>query len=264
VKAEVSKFHLSGAEDSMTSVGDDRSILSSLNDLSSSAAALNAATQRLAKSVEVLDDALKKLNLGISSWVDVSLGSSPDNRFSTTERLGYAKVNGKWGLALKVIDEDMFAAEPDVTTWLFCDASRELRIRAVPLLPKLMAQLNRDAKSITTKISESAREAEEFARAIEVVAQNHSLPEPALKEHVVQVLHAAKSQGSAADAIESAKWSAAAGVLSIQTDLSKTMLPMVINQDADRMIRNAIKERAPEYTKIELQPGRTFVKGESK
>jgi prefoldin subunit 5 len=248
---------------------DVSSIPSALKALSKSATALNTATHRLTKSVEILDDALRKLNLGISSWVDISFGSSPDERFSSTEQLGYAKVNGKWGLALKVITEDEFAqGEPDVATWLFCDASRDFRIRALPHLPKLIAQLDRDAESITAKLSESAKEAEEFARAIETIARNES-ESPSiegLKRCVVAALLEANSQGSAAAAMEDAIWSLDNGTIRIKTTLSKTILPLLINPQADKIIRTAVHECAAQSLKVELQPAATkpALSGESK
>jgi hypothetical protein len=141
-----------------------------LEALSASAQALNSATQRLAKTIENLDAALKKLNLGISSWVRVSYGSSEDGRFWSKEELGYDKVNGRWGLALRVLSGHEALPDDDkCTAWLYCDAARELRIRALRYLPTLMAQLNKDAESVTARIADEIQEAEVLTEAINAI-----------------------------------------------------------------------------------------------
>jgi hypothetical protein len=253
----------------MTSVSPP-SIPSSLKALSQSAVDLNTATHRLTKSIETLDNALKKLNLGISSWVETSLGGSQDGRFWSREELGYAKVSGKWGLALRASsgDECDTDGEHDTfTEWLFCDASRDMRIRALPHLPQLIAQLNTDAKSVTARISENVKEAEELAHAIELIAQNgsSSLSAEALQQHAIKALSGVKNQDTAVDALSDAVWILEDDTVQIRTELSKTMLPMVINGEATKIIKNAISEHGSQYLKVEILPGvRPIAKGENK
>lgn len=243
---------------------------SSLRSLSISAAALNTATLRLTKSIEILDSSLKKLNLGISSWIEISSEHSPDERFWSKEELGYAKVNGKWGLALRVFNGDECVTDEEGTScteWLFCDAARDLRIRALPHLPRLIVQLNSDAESITSKITERVKEAEELAGAIEIIARSgtSSSSIEQLQQYVITALQNARSQGSASDALTHAIWSLNNDTVQIKTELSKTMLPMVVNAEAEKIIRQTIREYGSEYLKVELHAAtKQSLNGESR
>ncbi|HWG17624.1 MAG TPA: hypothetical protein VN678_07150, partial [Acidobacteriaceae bacterium] len=69
---------------------------------------------------------------------------------------------------------------------------------------------------------------------------------------VVEALAAAK-HGSAADAMADAVWTIADGAATIQTELSKTMLPMVMNAEAEKIVRNAL--RAAGIAKFTMLPG---------
>jgi DNA polymerase III subunit gamma/tau len=75
-----------------------------------------------------------------------------------------------------------------------------------------------------------------------------------LQEAVVEALSSAKSQGTAADAIADAEFTLAGTELTIQTGVSKMMLPTVINPDAEKIVRNAILAIAPGL-QIKLEPG---------
>ncbi len=76
-----------------------------------------------------------------------------------------------------------------------------------------------------------------------------------LQRVVVEALSAAKSQGSAADAIADAEWKIEAGEIKVQTGLSKTMLPMVVNADADRIIRAALRTAGAGSLKLSILSG---------
>jgi DNA polymerase-3 subunit gamma/tau len=76
-----------------------------------------------------------------------------------------------------------------------------------------------------------------------------------LQRVTTEALSAAKSQGSAADAIADSEWTIEGGEIRVQTSLSKTMLPMVINPDADRVIRTALRSAGVASLKLVLLPG---------
>ena len=59
---------------------------------------------------------------------------------------------------------------------------------------------------------------------------------------VVEALEAA-GQNAAADALGDAEWSLADGEATVQTQLSKTMLPVVINQEAEKIVRSTLRAR---------------------
>jgi DNA polymerase-3 subunit gamma/tau len=73
-----------------------------------------------------------------------------------------------------------------------------------------------------------------------------------LQRAVVEALNAAK-QGSAADAMEDAEWSLVDGEARVQTTLSKTMLPVVMNAAADKVARAALRDKG--VLKMALMPG---------
>jgi DNA polymerase-3 subunit gamma/tau len=69
---------------------------------------------------------------------------------------------------------------------------------------------------------------------------------------VVEALAAAK-QSSAADAMADAEWTLTGDEARIQTELSKTMLPVVMNADAEKIVRSALRQAG--ILKFTLLPG---------
>jgi DNA polymerase III subunit gamma/tau len=76
-----------------------------------------------------------------------------------------------------------------------------------------------------------------------------------LQRAATEALMNAKSQGSAADALADADWSIENGEIRVQTELSKTMLPMVINPEADKIVRTALRSAGAGALKLVLLPG---------
>jgi DNA polymerase-3 subunit gamma/tau len=74
----------------------------------------------------------------------------------------------------------------------------------------------------------------------------------ALQAAVVSALAAAK-QSSAADAMADAAWTVTGAEATIQTGLSKTLLPHVINAEAEKIVRNTL--RAAGISRFTLLPG---------
>ena len=68
--------------------------------LSHAAVDLNGASDELGKPIQVWEAALKKLNLGVSAWVELSSGG--DDRERWWDRgVGYTKLKDRWGIALR-------------------------------------------------------------------------------------------------------------------------------------------------------------------
>jgi DNA polymerase-3 subunit gamma/tau len=80
------------------------------------------------------------------------------------------------------------------------------------------------------------------------VAEGSSDPQQA----AVDALSAAK-QTSAADAMADAVWTIANGEASVQTELSKMMLPVVMNAEAEKIARAALRDIG--IAKLTLLPG---------
>lgn len=78
-----------------------------------------------------------------------------------------------------------------------------------------------------------------------------------LQRVAIEALSGAKSQGSAADALADAEWTIAGDEIRVQTELSKTMLPMVINAEADRIVRTALRSTGAGHLKLVLLSGAT-------
>ena len=76
--------------------------------------------------------------------------------------------------------------------------------------------------------------------------------EALLQRVAVEALQSA-GQGSAADAMEDASFAVAEGEVTIQTQLSKTLLPIAMNPEAERILRNGL--RGEGIHKVTLLPG---------
>ena len=76
-----------------------------------------------------------------------------------------------------------------------------------------------------------------------------------LQGAAVDALSAAKNQDTAADALADAEWTVKDGEVRVQTDLSKTMLPMVINSEAEKLVKNALRNAGAGALKLVLLPG---------
>jgi len=78
-----------------------------------------------------------------------------------------------------------------------------------------------------------------------------------LQKAAVEALAGAKGQDTASDALDDAEWTIANGELRVQTAISKTMLPMVINAEAEKIVRAALRTAGAGSLKLVLLPGAT-------
>jgi DNA polymerase-3 subunit gamma/tau len=77
----------------------------------------------------------------------------------------------------------------------------------------------------------------------------------ALQKVATDALSGVKNQDTAADALADAEWTVADGEVRVQTELSKTMLPMVINADAEKIVKAALRDVGAGALKLVLLPG---------
>lgn len=141
-------------------------IQSNFKALSEIAPSLNSASDELTKVVDKLDEALKKLNLGLTAWVRFA-DRVPQVDFPyDCDQIGYCKVNGKWGIALRHIWGQDWDDHNEEGPWLFNEAPREMRLRSVDKIPELIESLNKKASDTTKKIREKTKEVRELAEAI--------------------------------------------------------------------------------------------------
>jgi DNA polymerase-3 subunit gamma/tau len=77
----------------------------------------------------------------------------------------------------------------------------------------------------------------------------------ALQKAVVEALQSAVKQATAADAFDDAEWTIESGELRVQMQVSKAMLPMVVNPEAEKIARAALRESGAGALKLVLLPG---------
>ena len=77
----------------------------------------------------------------------------------------------------------------------------------------------------------------------------------ALQRAAVEALTNAKGQDSAADALDDAEWSVDGSEVRVQTGVSKTMLPMVVNPEAEKIVKAALRDAGVGTLKLVLLPG---------
>jgi prefoldin subunit 5 len=136
--------------------------------LSAVASSLNAASDELTRVVGTLDEALKKLNLGLTVWVafeDRSDENDPSQY--DVDQIGYCRVSDKWGISLRHIwGHEAFDVHNEDGPWLFTNGPRELRLRSVDKMADLIEALSKEASATTKKIQDKTKEVGELARAI--------------------------------------------------------------------------------------------------
>jgi hypothetical protein len=150
----------------------------SFRQLSAAAANLNNVSDELGKSIEELDAALKKLNIGVTAWASMDHGSSDISDCWWTQDIGYAKIGGKWGIALRTCSGDY--SRPDEGSeeaWLFNEAPRWLRLEGIGHVPTLIEKLISETQATADKIEAKVGEAKELAKAISTI----TLPSPKKK-----------------------------------------------------------------------------------
>jgi hypothetical protein len=145
-------------------------VSSAYKQLSSAAVELNQVSDELSRFVNALDAALRKLNLGITTWI--RLDSREDGLGNYTKHdLGYAKVTSRWGIGLRATTGNH--STPDVANveeWLFSDAPRSLRIESVEKLPDLFEALVKDVQAATAQIRARTSQAQHLARIMSEIA----------------------------------------------------------------------------------------------
>lgn len=144
-----------------------KNVSASFQRLSAAATQLNAVSDELGKSITALDLALKKLNLGISAWVQISRQTDPQDGSFSAHFLGYAKIGSKWGIALSITEGNEFTGDfVRDEEWLFNDAPRALRVEAVEKLPELLEGLITEANTTAERIKDKIGHAQQVAQAI--------------------------------------------------------------------------------------------------
>ncbi len=159
------------------------SVSSSFAELTTASESLNLVSDALGKAVSDIDDGLKKLNLGVTAWVEVyaKKDTSEEDPIYLVEELGYAKIGSKWGVALRTRRRDDRLPEPEenIETLLFNDAARTLRLKAIEKLPQLLRKLSEEATKITRELQAKLADAQAVAAAV-------NQPRPRVSQPIVE------------------------------------------------------------------------------
>lgn len=131
---------------------------------------LNDASDKLNASVKRLETFFKKNPIGVASWVNFHASESPDGSHYYKEQVGYAKVDNKWGLAIRTIRGNEIDGDEDVNAWAFNESARGLRVRAVPKLPELLEQLVKDASEMVGEVNEQIKAVDFLSATLEDTA----------------------------------------------------------------------------------------------
>lgn len=167
----------------------------SIEQFPAAASSLNSATSQLGQSIGQLDATLKKFSIGIPTWV--SFNGSPDTEPGYYhEDLGYAKIAGRWGIAVRTVLGDVRSDEGDrVEQWLFPDAPRFLAVQAIEKIPELLEALLKNAGDLSKKIAEKAEEVDLLAEGINSVINPPSKPKAPNNTYAQAKKHAEEGQG---------------------------------------------------------------------
>jgi hypothetical protein len=137
--------------------------------LSHAAVDLNVVSDELGKPIKVCEGALKKLNLGVAAWVDISKGGEEPDWWD--RGVGYTRLRDGWGIALRTRSGNYnYPDDGSEELWPFNDAPRWLRIEGVGKLPDLLGALLKQAEDTTKKLRAKVAQANELAEAITAVA----------------------------------------------------------------------------------------------
>lgn len=142
-------------------------VQSSFQQLADAAKTLNAASDRFSKLVAEIDTALKPLNIGLVCWVNIGgPWRSEDGEQEYREQVGYAKIGGKWGIALRTVNEVVYRDDSDIEQWLFNDAPRQLRLKAIDFIPDMLCELSKEAANFTEKITKKTVDVQQLVSAL--------------------------------------------------------------------------------------------------
>jgi hypothetical protein len=104
-------------------------------------------------------------------------GNAYANEYWWSQDIGYTKIDGKWGVALRTCSGNYQDPDNDsVDEWLFNDAPRRMRILGIQHIPKLIRAMVEEVNKIASNIKIKIAEANELAKAI------REIPQPAKKK----------------------------------------------------------------------------------
>ena len=135
---------------------------------------LNGVSDDLGKAIQALDNSLKKLNLGVTSWYTFcDDGPFLQDRRFLRKYIGYARIGSRWGIALSRSSghADANPEENLDEEWLFNDAPRELRLESIEHIPAMIDKLIEAGEAAVDRVKEKTSEVRQLAEALTVPKQ---------------------------------------------------------------------------------------------
>jgi DNA polymerase-3 subunit gamma/tau len=122
-------------------------------------------------------------------------------------------------------------------------------------MPEPVRQPEAIAFAMPTRVEERVEEEREVELPPAVFATTAGAADAsAMQRAVVEALAEARQQ-SAADAMSDAVWTVAEGEVRVETGLTKTMLGVVMNAEAEKIVRGAMTAAGANGMKLVLLPG---------
>ena len=119
----------------------------------------------LAKPIVALEQALQQLNLGVACWTQITGGNDEIEHWS--HDLGYARVRGRWCLAVRNAQGQHVNPDRDeIEIWPFNEAPLYRRINAVDKLPDLIESLVDATNATATRLRKKVAPTQELATAV--------------------------------------------------------------------------------------------------
>lgn len=161
-------------------------MVNTINELSELSRKLNQKSDKTNEIIAGINEKLAGLNLGIEVWLDRQfdkwlrdgdferVGGAEQRDVYPREKevayLGYCNVETGWQLAIKEAtllehrgdDGEVIEEDTDVSYRPLLRASRETRIAALPLVPRLLDVLKAKAESVLRSIDEAEKAAEKL------------------------------------------------------------------------------------------------------
>jgi len=220
-----------------------------LQELSSTAKTLNELTDKLTKEVSAIEDAVNRLHLGVETSVHVESWGDESGFQSGLWRLSYGKHAGKWCLFIEYLTEDrnVGPAADTYEAWLFKDAPRDTRIKAVSKIPDLLARLVEESRNLAEKISDKLTYAQEIAKSLAPAAEVDALREV--------VLSALSNHPMLTSILSDGQWRVEGNSLLVTVAASSTMIDMASPAEARRLASAAASGRAGRPIKFQVGPG---------
>lgn len=152
---------------------EQQQLAKAFEELADTASTLNAASDALAKPIAALDAAFKDLNIGVTTWVKFA-GHDHFPHYGRTwgRSIGYAKINGRWGIAISEYEGEFDQPEYEsYDSWLFGEAPRSLRVEAAAHLPKLVEALSTAAAKTAAALQSKVAGATQVANVAESIVK---------------------------------------------------------------------------------------------